>query len=149
MSLLAELEQAEAANGASKMVDVDLTPSHHHDDDSGPERWAERLCDALERQPDNSRGLLAHTRDRLLKLIGGAGTATGSSKPNSTDLAELVRNRDDRVAELTCEVCARHFRTRFGLLTRSLSLIVYGVSIVVREGCGTAGGPRGTRSGAA
>lgn len=126
MSLLAELEQAEGRTVAGQpasatppppqMVDVDLTrPNDAADVDA--ERWAARLCDALERRRRSvdtadsrpTAELSADTRYRLLKLIGsgvaddGAGLAVG--KPASAaDLAELVRNRDGRVAELTCEV---------------------------------------------
>lgn len=114
MSLLAELEQAEAAHsqasGASpEMVDVDLT-EHRTNGFTQPEmdveRWAVRLCDVLDRQRNLEAGsrpleLSADTRYRLLKLISSG----DDGKPaGSTDLAELVRNRDGRVAELTCEV---------------------------------------------
>jgi hypothetical protein len=114
MSLLAELEQAEAAHsqasGASpEMVDVDLT-EHRTNGlaqlEVDVERWAVRLCDVLERQRHVEAGsqpleLSADTRYRLLKLISSG----DDGKPaGSTDLAELVRNRDGRVAELTCEV---------------------------------------------
>lgn len=124
MSLLAELEQAEAAatNGQrtpGAMVDVDLAQRHDLDDGptglEGLERWAARLCDMLERHDCAPQlgnplpaALSANTRDRLLKLIGGptvgGGAMAGTAKPNAVDLAELVRNRDSRVAELTCEV---------------------------------------------
>lgn len=137
MSLLAELEQAEAANvqptataaatssssstlnaGAPlPMVDVDLTTDYGPQSELNAERWATRLCDVLERQrradTTGSRSeLSADTRRRLLKLIGtGGGGADGGpeasagGKPaGAVDLAELVRNRDGRVAELTCEV---------------------------------------------
>lgn len=133
MSLLAELEQAEGRTAAGQtatatppppqMVDVDLTrPNDGADVDA--ERWAARLCDALERRRRSvdtadlrpTAELSADTRYRLLKLIGsgvaddGAGLAVG--KPASpADLAELVRNRDGRVAELTCEVRPRVMRS--------------------------------------
>lgn len=122
MSLLAELEQAEAANsqtvaqpGPPQMVDVDLT----HRPDFGPpevdtiERWAIRLCDMLEQQRHSGAGsrlleLSADIRYRLMKLIGDDGTGgfimTGDKASNSNDLTEQIRNRDGRVAELMCEV---------------------------------------------
>lgn len=128
MSLLAELEQAEAANtprtGAPvhQMVDVDLTgrlsngPTDSGQSETDVERWAARLCDVLERQRHSDAGsrplheLSADTKYRLLKLIGtgsddSGGTPGANGKLTSNaDLAELVRNRDGRVAELTCEV---------------------------------------------
>lgn len=127
MSLLAELEQAEAASTQSAarpqpppMVDVDLTTSKRRSDDhpndfgSDAERLVTRLCDALERRAGHadavSPELTASTRYRLLKLMGcGAGGGDGSAaagvkSTGAVDLAELVRNRDGRVAELTCEV---------------------------------------------
>lgn len=117
MSLLAELEQAEAVHSQTsgtspEMVDVDLTEHRMNGstDFAQPEvdveRWAVRLCDVLERQRHLDAGsrsleLSADTRYRLLKLISSG----DDGKPaGSTDLAELVRNRDGRVAELTCEV---------------------------------------------
>jgi len=125
MSLLAELEQAEArATGVQstpvtppQMVDVDLTAADDFagQSDADVERWAARLCDVLERQRRSDAGsrpleLSADTRYRLLKLIGssvaGAGMMAGGKPPSAADLAELVRNRDGRVAELTCEVSA-------------------------------------------
>lgn len=123
MSLLAELEQAEAANtqttagSAPPMVDVDLTENRPNDpNDFGldAERLVTRLCDALERRTGQtdavSLELSASTRYRLLKLMGCGGgggdgsTAAGVKSTGAVDLAELVRNRDGRVAELTCEV---------------------------------------------
>jgi len=123
MSLLAELEQAEAAStqtaagSAPPMVDVDLTehrPNDPNDFGSDAERLVTRLCDALERRAGHvdavSPELSASTRYRLFKLMGcgggsGAGsTAVGVKSTGPVDLAELVRNRDGRVAELTCEV---------------------------------------------
>lgn len=131
MSLLAELEQAEAASSHTtsapsdgRMVDVDLTTTHRFENrpaadvgqsDVDVEQWATRLCDELERQRHSGAGsrsleLSADTRYRLLKLIGsgaaddGSTTGTGGRPANAADLAELVRNRDSRVAELTCEV---------------------------------------------
>lgn len=121
MSLLAELEQAEAAssqtagNSVSPMVDVDLTehrPNEPNDFAVDAERLVARLCDALERQAGHadavSTDLSPGTRYRLLKLMGcggGDGSATsGVKSTGAVDLAELVRNRDGRVAELTCEV---------------------------------------------
>jgi len=126
MSLLAELEQAEAANtqttagSAPPMVDVDLTehrPNDPNDFESDTERLVTRLCDALERRAGQADAsaleLSASTRYRLLKLMGCGGSGgdgiTGTGVKSSTgavDLAELVRNRDGRVAELTCEVCS-------------------------------------------
>lgn len=130
MSLLAELEQAEAANShitpptahpARQMVDVDLTarrsndPANFDQPEMDIERWATRLCDVLERQRRSDAGsrslqeLSADTKYRLLKLIGSADDSstsiTNGKLANNVDLAELVRNRDGRVAELTCEVC--------------------------------------------
>ncbi|XP_026820166.1 bicaudal D-related protein homolog [Rhopalosiphum maidis] len=128
MSLLAELEQAEAANTQTAarpqpppMVDVDLTTDHQpndHANDFGAdaERLVTRLCDALERRAGHadavSPELSASTRYRLLKLMGcsggGDGSAAGGVKStDAVDLAELVRNRDGRVAELTCELSVR------------------------------------------
>lgn len=136
MSLLAELEQAEAVNSQTvvgksesvppppprQMVDVDLTSARPNDPaeftgqpEVDVERWAARLCDALERRRHSDSGsrsneLSADTRYRLLKLIGSgvtddSGVVGAGGKPASpADLAELVRNRDGRVAELTCEV---------------------------------------------
>lgn len=130
MSLLAELEQAEAANTrttpqtgppAHQMVDVDLTgrlsndPADFGQPEMDVERWATRLCDVLERQRHSDAGsrslheLSADTKYRLLKLIG-SGSDDGSTPgangklTSNADLTELVRNRDGRVAELTCEV---------------------------------------------
>lgn len=127
MSLLAELEQAEAASTQSagrpqpaQMVDVDLTTADRRSDDhlndfgADAERLVTRLCDALERRAGHadavSPELSASTRYRLLKLMGcGGGSGDGSAaagvkSTGAVDLAELVRNRDGRVAELTCEV---------------------------------------------
>lgn len=135
MSLLAELEQAEAANSrpasaedvakTPQLVDVDLTTDRSGDpEDSGrseadPERWATQLCDVIDRRrradPGGSRSLelSADTRYRLLKLIGSSGgmlddggVVTGGKQASTIDLAEQIRNRDARVAELTCEVRA-------------------------------------------
>lgn len=144
MSLLAELEQAEAqATGAQstpvtvvpptppQMVDVDLTAAEDFagQSDADVERWAARLCDALERQRRLDAGsrpleLSADTRYRLLKLIGsgvaddGTGAGIAGGKPASAaDLAELVRNRDGRVAELTCEVRLLSIVRRFPVIT--------------------------------
>ncbi|CAI6353386.1 unnamed protein product [Macrosiphum euphorbiae] len=126
MSLLAELEQAEAAStqtaagSAPPMVDVDLTehrPNDPNDFGSDAERLVTRLCDALERRAGQadavSPELSASTRYRLLKLMGCGGgggdgsTAAGVKSTGPVDLAELVRNRDGRVAELTCELSVR------------------------------------------
>lgn len=128
MSLLAELEQAEAASTQSagrpqpaQMVDVDLTTADRRSDDhlndfgADAERLVTRLCDALERRAGHadavSPELSASTRYRLLKLMGCGGggggdgsAAAGVKSAGAVDLAELVRNRDGRVAELTCEV---------------------------------------------
>lgn len=128
MSLLAELEQAEAASTQSagrpqpaQMVDVDLTTADRRSDDhlndfgADAERLVTRLCDALERRAGHadavSPELSASTRYRLLKLMGCGGggggdgsAAAGVKSTGAVDLAELVRNRDGRVAELTCEV---------------------------------------------
>lgn len=122
MSLLAELEQAEAANTqtsactSAPMVDVDLTehrPNDPNDFGADAERLVSRLCDALERRAGQadaanlSPELSANTRYRLMKLMGCGGdgsAATGVKSTGAVDLAELVRNRDGRVAELTCEV---------------------------------------------
>lgn len=130
LSLLAELKQAEAASShvtsapsEGQMVDVDLTTTHWFENrpaaDVGQpnvdvEQWATRLCDELEQQRHSGAGsrlleLSVDTRYRLLKLIGSSAvddsTLGTSGRPaNATDLAELVRNRDSRVAELTCEV---------------------------------------------
>lgn len=129
MSLLAELEQAEAANSKAvaqpetlRMVDVDLTrrPEDRTLSDlemsevDAAERLATRLCEMIERQRNSDDGLRslefsADIRYRLMKLIAGGGnddsTPTGGKPTESVDLAEQVRNRDGRVAELTCEVC--------------------------------------------
>ncbi|XP_025196032.1 bicaudal D-related protein homolog [Melanaphis sacchari] len=125
MSLLAELEQAEAAitQTAARpqpppMVDVDLTAEHPPNDfGADAERLVVRLCDALERRAGHtdvvSTELSAGTKYRLLKLMGCSGggedgSAEASVKSSgSVDLAELVRNRDGRVAELTCELSVR------------------------------------------
>lgn len=122
MSLLAELEQAEAASTQTAacppppMVDVDLTehrPNDPNDFGGDAERLVTRLCDALERRSGQadavSPELSASTRYRLLKLMGCGGGGDGSAaagvkSTGPVDLAELVRNRDGRVAELTCEV---------------------------------------------
>jgi len=126
MSLLAELEQAEAASTQSAarpqpppMVDVDLTTAEQRSDDhlndfgADAERLVTRLCDALERRAGHADAVLpelsASTRYRLLKLMGCGGggdgsAATGVKSTGAVDLAELVRNREGRVAELTCEV---------------------------------------------
>lgn len=126
MSLLAELEQAEAASTQSAarpqpapMVDVDLSTAERRSDDhlndfgADAERLVTRLCDALERRAGQadavSPELSASTRYRLLKLMGCSGGGDGSAaagvkSAGAVDLAELVRNRDGRVAELTCEV---------------------------------------------
>lgn len=134
MSLLAELEQAEAANSqvigqsatppvsSSQMIDVDLTKHRSNDSvdfdqsDVDVERWAARLCDVLERQRHSNTDsrpleLSADTRYRLLKLIGSGMTddGVGGKLATAVDLAELVRNRDGRVAELTCEVRSINF----------------------------------------
>ncbi|XP_022177692.1 bicaudal D-related protein homolog [Myzus persicae] len=127
MSLLAELEQAEAASTQTAagppppMVDVDLTehrPKDPNDFGTDAERLVTRLCDALERRAGQadavSPELSASTRYRLLKLMGCGGsgvgdgsTAAGGKSTGAVDLAELVRNRDGRVAELTCELSVR------------------------------------------
>lgn len=110
MSLLDELEQAKvAAVGppVPRLVDVDLTRRRADDEPAADdetadvERWAVRLCDALDRRLEMS----ADTRYRLLKLISTGTSDDGDGKPScAIDLEELVRNRDGRVAELTCEV---------------------------------------------
>ncbi|XP_050061880.1 bicaudal D-related protein homolog [Aphis gossypii] len=129
MSLLAELEQAEAASTQSAarpqpapMVDVDLSTAERRFDDhlndfgADAERLVTRLCDALERRAGHadavSPELSASTRYRLLKLMGCSGGGDGSAaagvkSAGAVDLAELVRNRDGRVAELTCELSVR------------------------------------------
>ncbi|XP_015363254.1 PREDICTED: bicaudal D-related protein homolog [Diuraphis noxia] len=123
MSLLAELEQAEAASTQMAacppppMVDVDLTehrPNDPNDFGTDAERLMTRLCDALERRAGQANAvspeLSASTRYRLLKLMGCSGdgsAATGVKSTGAVDLAELVRNRDGRVAELTCELSVR------------------------------------------
>lgn len=122
MSLLAELEQAEAAksqtvvqSGPPQMVDVDLTQRSNFESSEvdAIERLAIRLCDMLEQQRHSDPGarileLSADIRYRLMKLIGGDGPSgfivTGDKTSDSNDLAEQIRNRDGRVAELMCEV---------------------------------------------
>lgn len=120
MSLLDELEQAQTgvATPQPRMVEVDLTRRQPLSDEptdlavgqtaevTDVEWWAVRLCDALDRRLE----LSADTRYRLLKLISTGVSDDGDGKPScAVDLAELVRNRDGRVAELTCEVREQFF----------------------------------------
>ncbi|VVC26783.1 Hypothetical protein CINCED_3A016601 [Cinara cedri] len=147
MSLLAELEQAEAANShatpqmaqpAHQMVDVDLSsrqsngPMELGQPEMDVERWATRLCDVLERQKNLDAGsrplqeLSADTRYRLLKLIGsgdnGSTPVANGKQSSNVDLAELVRNRDGRVAELTCELSVREAELQAAREERDLAV---------------------------
>jgi len=158
MSLLDELEQAQAGVAAPqpRMVEVDLTRRQPLSDEPADlaadqtaevtdvERWAVRLCDALDRRLE----LSADTRYRLLKLISTGVSDDGDGKPScAVDLAELVRNRDGRVAELTCEVSEQFFIFKNDPVKTCCVSHRSSMTTAVRKRHGAAGGPRRTRLG--